>query len=58
MAREVVHISEKQKQYIFRAGAGQEFASAARRANHLVQEHQEVAAVHRFLLPPPGVAMA
>ena len=35
MARPVAYISEKRKQNIFRVGAGQEFADAARRANQL-----------------------
>ena len=43
------HISGKRKQIIFRARAGQEFASPARRANHLTQDGQEQAASQRFL---------
>src|SRR6476660_6211660 len=35
MAKELPHDSEKQKQNIFHKRAGQEFADAARRANHL-----------------------
>jgi hypothetical protein len=44
------HFSEKQKRFIFRKRAGQEFANAARRANHLRMKMQEDPAVQRFLI--------
>jgi hypothetical protein len=41
------------KRFIFRGGDGQEFAEAACRANHLMQDEQEQAAAQRFLYPSP-----
>jgi hypothetical protein len=44
-------ISEKQKRFIFRAGAGHEFTAAARRANQLAAASVKVTAAQRFLSP-------
>jgi hypothetical protein len=37
-----------EKRFIFHARAGQEFANAARRANHLTQQKRKVAAAQHF----------
>src|SRR5580693_9782088 len=41
---------------LFCGGAGQEFATTARRANHLTKKQREVAAAPRFLVLPLRVA--
>jgi hypothetical protein len=51
-ARRKAHISEKRKQNIFCARAGQEFADAARRANQLAAVRGKVAAAQPFLIHP------
>jgi hypothetical protein len=50
-------ISEKQKLFIFRVGAGQEFASAARRANHFKKKRRKWQQHSAFLSNPHAVAL-
>jgi hypothetical protein len=53
-----LQISEKQKRIIFRERAGQEFATAARRANHLVKKIAEEAAAQPLSYPSPKRSVA
>jgi hypothetical protein len=50
------HISEKQKRIIFCKRAGQELATAARRANHLLEKIAEKPAAQSLSYPSPSVA--